>query len=111
MQGTSRSELAVELEQSARLAEDTAQVYVDRHHDRVAGDLVSRLLLAAAALETAGQVVEEGGAARETALMIARTLVGDAIEAAEWRGLDEMLLRCVARLRRVAALCDRELGS
>jgi hypothetical protein len=111
MQGTSRSELAAELEGCARLSEDTAELYVARYGDRAGAGLVSALLLAAAALETAGRVVEERGPARETALMIARTLVTDAIEAAERRGLDEMLLHCVARLRRVAALCDRELGS
>jgi hypothetical protein len=109
MQGTSRSELAAELEQCARLAEDTAELYVDRYRDSVGADLVSALLLAAAALDTAGRMVEERSPARTTALMIARTLAGDAIEAGERRGLDEMLALCIARLRRVAALCDREL--
>jgi hypothetical protein len=110
MQGTSRSELAAELEQCARVCESTAGLYVDRHGDRVSADVVSGLLLAAAAMETAGGVLDEGGPTGATALMIARTLIGDAIDAAERRGLDETLLACVARLRRVAAACDRELG-
>jgi hypothetical protein len=110
MQGTSRSELAAELERCARLAEDTAELYADRHGDRMRGEVVSGLLLAAAALDTAVRVVDEGTRIRATGMMIARTLVGDAIDAAERRGLDELLLGCVASLRRVAARLDRELS-
>jgi hypothetical protein len=108
MQGTSRSELAAELERCARLCEETALLYVERHRDGVRTDVVSSLLLAAAALDTAVKSVEEddGG----TALLIASTLAAEAVAAAERRGLDESLLRCVPALRRVAALCDRELG-
>jgi hypothetical protein len=102
MQGTSRSELAAELERSAQLCEETAQLYLERHGDGVGTDVVSSLLLAAAALDTAGRTLDR------TALMIADTLVADAIAAAERRGLDEQLLHCVAALRRVAALCARE---
>jgi hypothetical protein len=108
MQGTSRSELAAELARSARLCEETAQLYVDRHGDAVGTDVVASLLLAAAGLDTAGNGVERGGAA--TALMIASTLARDAVAAAEERGFDEQLLHCAGELRRVAALCDRELG-
>lgn len=106
MQGTSRSELAVELERCARVCEDAAYRYVERHGDAVGADVVSGLLLAAASLETASGVVEQNGPARETALMIAGTLARDAIEAAERRGLDETLLHCVASLRRIVELCD-----
>lgn len=106
MQGTSRSELAAELERCARVCEQTAEFYVDRHGDAVGADVVSGLLLAAAALETAATAVDQNGPARETALMIAATLARDAIGAAERRGLDETLLHCVASLRRVVALCD-----
>jgi hypothetical protein len=106
MQGTSRSELATELERCARICEHTAEIYVERHGDAVGADVVSGLLLAAAALETAAGVVEQNGPAREIGLMIAATLARDAIAAAERRGLDETLLHCVASLRRVVALCD-----
>lgn len=109
MQGTSRSELAADLERCARLCEETAELYVDRHGDAVGTNVVASLLLAAAGLETAGRGVEQGGAA--TALMIAATLARDAVAAAEARGFDEQLLHCVAELRRVAALCDGGLGS
>jgi hypothetical protein len=106
MQGTSRSELATELERCARVCENAADLYVERQGDAVGADVVSGLLLAAAALETAATVVEQKGPARETALMIAATLARDAIDAAERRGLDETLLHCVASLRRVIELCD-----
>jgi hypothetical protein len=106
MQGTSRSELAAELERCSRICEETAEVHVERHGDAVGADVVSGLLLAAAALQTAAGVVEQNGPARETALMIAATLARDAIAAAERRGLDETLLHCVASLRRIVALCD-----
>jgi hypothetical protein len=107
MQGTSRSELAAELERCARLCEDTAELYVERHGDAVSADVVSGLLLAAAAMETAARVVDDSRPAHATtALMIAATLARDAIAAAERRGLDETLLLCVASLRRVVALCD-----
>ena len=106
MQGTSRSELAAELERCARLCEDTAELYVERHGDGVGAEVVSALLLAAAGMETAARVVDQNGPARVTALMIAATLARDAIGAAERRGLDETLVLCVASLRRVAALCN-----
>src|SRR3954451_6169990 len=109
MQGTSRSELAAELDRCARLAEDTARAYVERH-DAVRGEVVSGLLLAAASMDTTSRVVDERDAARETALMITLTLVRDAIDAAERRGMDESLLHCVASLRRVAAAVERELA-
>jgi hypothetical protein len=111
MQGTSRSELAVELDRCARLCEDAASLHVERHGDAVRTEVVSRLLLAAAAMDTAGRVVDERSTSSGTALLITLTLVGDAIEAAESRGLDESLLHCVASLRRVAALCERELAT
>lgn len=110
MQGTSRSELAAALDRCARLCEDTAQLYVERHGDRVDAEIVSGLLLAAAAMDTAAGVFEERGIAASTALMITSTLTADAIRAAERRGLDESLLHCVAELRRVGSLCDRELN-
>lgn len=110
MQGTSKSELAAALEQCARLCEETAQLHAERYGDRIEAGVVSGLLLAAAALDTAVSVVEEAGPSATTALMIASTLARDAIRAAERRGLDESLLRCVAALRRSAALCERELG-
>lgn len=106
MQGTSRSELAAELEQCARVCEGAAELYVERHGDAVSADVVSALLLAVAALETAAAVVEQNAPAQETALMIAATLARDAIEAAERRGLDETLLHAVASLRHAADLCD-----
>jgi hypothetical protein len=106
MQGTSRSELAAELERCARVCENAAELYVERQGDAAGADVVSALLLAAAAVETAAAVVEQNGPARETALMIAATLARDAIDAAERRGLDETLLHCVASLRRVIELCD-----
>jgi hypothetical protein len=107
MQGTSRSELATELERCARVCENAADLYVERHADAVRADVVSGLLLAAAAMDTAVRVLDENGPSRSTALMIAATLGRDAIEAAERRGLDETLLLCVASLRRVVALCDQ----
>lgn len=110
MQGTSRSELAAELERCARLAEDTAGLYADRHGDRMRADVVSGLLLAAAAMDTAARATAEGPQIRATSQMIARTLVGDAIDAAERRGLDVLLLGCVASLRRVAERLDGELS-
>jgi len=108
MQGTSKSELAAELERTARICEETAALYVERHGDDVANDVVSSLLLAAAALDTAGRAVEDGDGT--TALLIATTLVRDAAAAAERRGLDESLLQCLVALRRVSALCEQELG-
>lgn len=111
MQGTSRSELAVELDRCARLCEGAASLYVERHGEDFRADVVSSLLLVAAAMDTAGKVVEENGPSRVTALLITATLTRDAIEAAERRGLDESLLHCVAALRRVAALCERELDT
>jgi prophage DNA circulation protein len=105
MQGTSRSELAAELERCARLCEETAAVHVERYGDVVRTDLVSGLLLAAAAMDTAAHVVDERSPSAGTALLIVQTLVADAIGAAERRGLDESLLHCVAALRRL----EREL--
>lgn len=96
-----QGELIGELERTARLCEETAQLYVERHGDGVGADVVSGLLLAAAALETAVTAVES-----ETALLIAATLARDAVAAAERRGLDEPLLGCVSALRRVTALCE-----
>ena len=104
MQGTSRSELAVELERCARLCEETATAYAERDHAR--SELVTALLLAAAALETALRAVETSAPAAPTALLIASTLVRDAIGAAERRGLDAMLLHCVAACRRVIELSE-----
>jgi hypothetical protein len=98
MEGTPRSELAAELEGCARLCEESARLDLERR-DGVA----PALLLAAAALDTAARALDA------TALMIASTLVGDALAAVERRGLDEPLLHCVAALRGVAALCEREL--
>lgn len=109
MQGTSRSELAAELARCARQCEDAAGLYVERHGHRIDTDVVSALLLAAAAMDTAVLALEDHGAARETALMITATLSRDAIGAAERRGLDETLLHCVAALGRVAALCEAAL--
>lgn len=96
-----QGELIGELERTARLCEETAQLYVEFHGDAVGPDVVSGLLLAAAALETAVEAVEG-----ETALLIAATLARDAVAAAERRGLDEPLLGCVAALRRVTVLCE-----
>jgi hypothetical protein len=93
------------------LCEETASLYVERRGDAIRTDAVSSLLLAAAALDTAGGVIDESGPSRTTALLITMTLARDAIEAAERRGLDESLLHCVGSLRRVAALCERELGT
>jgi hypothetical protein len=106
MQGTSRSELAAELERCARLCEGAAELYVDRHRDPVGADVVSALLLAAAAMDTGVRVLDADGPAATTALMITATLARDAIGAAERRGLDETLLLCVASLRRIVALCS-----
>ncbi|MES1248936.1 MAG: hypothetical protein ABUS54_14820 [Actinomycetota bacterium] len=106
MQGTSRSELAAELESCARHCEETAAGYIDRHGEGAKTDVVSALLLAAAALDTAATALGEGGDTPPTALLIASTLVRDAIAAAERRGLDESLLHCVVDLRRIAALLE-----
>ncbi|HEY3542823.1 MAG TPA: hypothetical protein VGK79_09780 [Gaiellaceae bacterium] len=106
MQGTSRSDLAVELERCARLCEDTAERYVDEHGERVGADVVSALMLAAAAMDTAAGADDHGGPVRDTALLITATLAVDAIDAAERHGLDEGLLLCVASLRRVSARCE-----
>lgn len=104
MQGTSRSELAVELDRCARHCEDTAAVYVERDGDSVATDVVSALLLVAAAMDTAAKALDTASPASETALLIVSTLAGDALAAADRRGLDESLLHCIAGLRRVATL-------
>lgn len=106
MQGTSRSELAAELERCAQLCVDTVELHVERGVEDVGRAVVSALLLAAAALETAARVVDGNEPARAPALMIAGTLARDAIDAAERHGLDETLLVCVASLRRVVALCE-----
>ncbi|HET8527421.1 MAG TPA: hypothetical protein VFL60_00785, partial [Gaiellaceae bacterium] len=104
VQGTSRSELAARLHRCARVCEDVASAYVERDdvHDR---EVVSALLLATAGLDTAGRAVDERGRAAGTALMIAATLARAAIEAAERRGLDPRLARCVAELRAAAEVC------
>jgi hypothetical protein len=101
VQGTTRGELAFELGRTARLCEDAAELYVVRHGDAVGADVVSGLLLVAAALDTAFDAVES-----ETALLITATLARDAVDAAERRGLDEALLGCVSALRNVTALCE-----
>ncbi len=101
MQGTAKGDLAAELERTARLCEDAAGVYVERHGDDVGADVVSGLLLAAAALDTAVGAVES-----ETALLITATLARDAVDAAQKRGLDEALRGCVTALRRATALCE-----
>jgi hypothetical protein len=101
VQGTARGDLAAELGRTARLCEDAAELYVERHGDAVGADVVSGLLLVAAALDTAVDAVES-----ETALLISATLARDAVDAAERRGLDEALLGCVTALRRVTALCE-----
>jgi hypothetical protein len=101
VQGTAKLELAAELERTARLCEDAAELYVERHGDAVGADVVTGLLLVAAALDTAVDAVES-----ETALLITATLARDAVDAAERRGLDEALLGCVTALRRVTALCE-----
>jgi hypothetical protein len=98
-------ELAAELERAARLCEETAELYVQHHGDDVSADVVTGLLLAAAAFDTAVDAVEN-----ETALLISATLARDAVDAAERRGLDSMLLDCVAALRRVTALCEAATG-
>jgi hypothetical protein len=106
MQGTSRSELTAELERTARLCEDTAEVYVDLDGRGAEVGVVSALLLVAAALDTAVRTLRDEDSDRETALMIAATLARDAVDTAERRGLDHELLQCVTALRRVIALCD-----
>ena len=105
MQGAARAELAAELERTARLCEDAAELYVERHGDAVSADVVTGLLLAAAAFDTAVDAVDS-----DTALLISATLGRDAIDAAERRGLDPVLLDCVAALRRVAPLCEEASG-
>ena len=106
MQGTSRRGLAAELERCARLCEGTAGRYLEHRGDSAASDVVSSLMLAAAAMDTAASVVDADGTARDTALLITATLAVDAIDAAERHGLDEELLPCVAELRRVSARCE-----
>jgi hypothetical protein len=101
VQGTARGDLAAELQRTARLCEDAAALYVERHGDDVGADVVRGLLLVAAALDTAVDAVES-----ETALLITATLARDAVDAAERRGLDEALLGCVTALRRVVSLCE-----
>ena len=61
MQGTSRSELAAELERCARVCEGAVELYVERQGDAAGAEVVSGLLLAVAALETAAAVVEQNG--------------------------------------------------
>jgi len=97
-------ELAAELERTARLCEETAELYVVHHGDDVSADVVTGLLLAAAAFDTAVDAVES-----ETALLISATLARDAVAAAR-RGRDSMLLDCVTALRRVTALCEAAAG-
>ena len=99
MQGTSRSEL----ERFAQLFTETAAVYAER--DGVRAELVTALLLAGAALETAALALQEGSPVAPTAQLIAATLASDVIAAAERRGLDATLLHCVAACRRVIELC------
>jgi hypothetical protein len=94
-----------ELEGTARLCEDTAQLYVEQG-DGAGADIVAALLLVAAALDTAVRAVRDDDADRETALLITATLARDAVEAAERHGLDEELLLCVTALRRVIELCE-----
>jgi hypothetical protein len=101
VQGTARLELAAELERTARLCEGAAERYLEEHGDALGGEVVTGLLLSAAALDTASGAVES-----ETALLITATLARDAVEAAERRGLDETLLDCVTALRRAATLCE-----
>jgi hypothetical protein len=104
MQGTSRSELAAQLDRCARLCEEAASAYVERDDERDRG-VVSALLLAAAALETACGAVEEQASTAPSALLIAGTLAYDAIDAAERRGLDARLAHCCAELRAAAEAC------
>jgi hypothetical protein len=104
MQGTSRSELAAQLHRCAEVCEDAAAAYVVRDDARDR-ELVSALMLAAAALDTARRAVDERAPVVPTALLIAGTLARDAIEAAERRGLDAWLVHCVAELRRAVEAC------
>jgi hypothetical protein len=101
VQGAARIDLAAELERTARLCEEAAEQYVERHGDAVNADVVTGLLLAAAAFETAVDSVEN-----ETALLISATLARDAVEAAERRGFDPLLLECVTALRQLTARCE-----
>jgi hypothetical protein len=105
VQGSARLELAAELERTARLSEAAAELYVERHGEDVGADVVSGLLLVAAALDTAVDAVES-----ETALLISATLARDAVDAAERRGLDEALLDCVTALRGVIVRCEEATG-
>lgn len=86
------------------MCEEAASTYVDRADGRDR-EVVSALLLAGAALETARRAVDERAGAAPAALLIARTLAYDAIDAAERRGLDAHLVRCVAELRAAAEAC------
>jgi hypothetical protein len=104
MQGTSRSELAAQLDRCARLCEEATSTYVARDDERDR-EVVSALLLAAAALETASGAVEEQASSAPTALLIAGTLAHDAIDAAERRGLDARLAYCCAELRAAVEAC------
>ena len=79
MQGTSRSELAAQLDRCARLCEEATSVYVQRDDERDR-DVVSPLL-------------------------IAGTLAREAIDAAERRGLDARLAHCCAELRAAVEAC------
>jgi hypothetical protein len=104
MQGTSRSELAAQLDRCARLCEEITSVYVERDDERDR-DVVCALLLAAAALETASGAVEEQSSSAPAALLIAGTLARDTIDAAERRGLDARLAHCCAELRAAVEAC------
>jgi hypothetical protein len=104
MQGTSRSELAARLHRGARVCEDVASAYIERDDERDR-EVVSALMLAGAALDTACRAVDERAPAAGTALLIAGTLARDAIDAAERRGLDAQLVQCVAELRAAADAC------
>lgn len=106
MQGTSRSELAAQLHRCARVCEEVASAYVERDDERDR-ELVSALMLAGAALDTACRAVDERAPVASTAMLIAATLARDAIDAAERRGLDAQLAHCIAELRAVVDAAGR----
>jgi hypothetical protein len=105
MQGTFRSEHAAQLHRCAGVCEEAAAAYVARDDARDR-ELVSALTLAAAALDTARDAVDERSPVVPTALLIAGTLARNAIAAAERRGLDTRLVQCVAELRRAIEACE-----